>query len=213
MDAVIFDMDGILIDSERIYLERTLRFLKQEGIPFQMADVLALAGGSSAHAERFVRKVAGSDVDMADFFRRMDACCPMPDAAQLMFPHEREVLTWLAERYPLALASSSRMERIQEVLSACRLDGLFRFCLSGEMFTESKPSPQIYLTAAKMLALSPQACVAIEDSTYGILAAKRAGMRVIAMKDERFGFDQSQADACFSDYRELPDILCALQNR
>ena len=153
MDAVIFDMDGILIDSERIYLERTLRFLKQEGIPFQMADVLALAGGSSAHAECFVRKVAGSDVDMADFFRRMDACCPMPDAAQLMFPHEREVLTWLAERYPLALASSSRMERIQEVLSACRLDGLFRFCLSGEMFTESKPSPQIYLTAAKMLAL------------------------------------------------------------
>ena len=193
MDAVIFDMDGILIDSERIYLERTLRFLKQEGIPFQMADVLALAGGSSAHAERFVRKVAGSDVDMADFFRRMDACCPM--------------------RYPLALASSSRMERIQEVLSACRLDGLFRFCLSGEMFTESKPSPQIYLTAANMLALPPQACVAIEDSTYGILAAKRAGMRVIARKDERFGFDQSQADACFSDYRELPDILCALQNR
>lgn len=207
MNAIIFDMDGILIDSERVYLERTLRFLKQEHLPFQMEDVLALAGGSAQHAERFARKIIGPDADMGAFFARMNACCPKIDYQQIMFPHEREVLQALAAKHPLAVASSSRMEKIDEVLQACQLRELFDFCLSGEMFSASKPAPDIYLAAAAKLDLPPQECVVIEDSTYGIQAAKRAGMRVIARKDDRFGFDQSLADAFFHDYLELPALI------
>ncbi|HJC37405.1 MAG TPA: HAD family phosphatase [Candidatus Merdibacter merdavium] len=207
MNAIIFDMDGVLIDSERVYLERTLRFLKQAHLPFQMEDVLALAGGSAQHAEHFARKIIGPDADMGAFFARMNACCPSIDYQQIMFPHEREVLQTLAMTHPLAVASSSRMEKIVEVLRACQLQELFDFCLSGEMFSASKPAPDIYLAAAARLDLPPQECVVIEDSTYGIQAAKRAGMRVIARKDDRFGFDQSLADAFFHDYLELPALI------
>ena len=207
MNAIIFDMDGILIDSERVYLERTLRFLKQAHLPFQMEDVLALAGGSAQHAEHFARKIIGPDADMGAFFARMNACCLSIDYQQIMFPHEREVLQALAMTHPLAVASSSRMEKIVEVLRACPLQELFDFCLSGEMFSASKPAPDIYLAAAARLDLPPQECVVIEDSTYGIQAAKRAGMRVIARKDDRFGFDQSLADAFFHDYLELPALI------
>ena len=67
--------------------------------------------------------------------------------------------------------------------------------LSGEMFEESKPNPEIYLTAAKKLGVDPSECVAVEDSTYGIAAGNAAGMRVIAYADEQFGIDQSKAYA------------------
>lgn len=212
MDAVIFDMDGILIDSERIYLERTLRFLKQEGIPFQMADVLALAGGSSAHAERFVRKVAGSDVDMADF-----SAAWMPAARCLMrhsscsLTNARSSLGWLS-----AILSRWLHPRAWRGSRKCFPPAGWMACSASASAGRCSPSPSLHrrsISQRRTCWRLPQACVAIEDSTYGILAAKRAGMRVIARKDERFGFDQSQADACFSDYRELPDILCALQNR
>ena len=109
--------------------------------------------------------------------------------------------------HPVAVASSSRMEKIGEVRRACQLQELFDFCLSGEMCSAPKPAPDIYLAAAARLDLPPQECVVIEDSTYGIQAAKRAGMRVIARKDDRFGFDQSLADAFFHDYLELPALI------
>lgn len=84
---------------------------------------------------------------------------------------------------------------------------LFEVIASGNDFRESKPNPEIYLHVAAELHAKPQQCTVIEDSTYGIQAAIRAGMRVLAKRDQRYGFDQSPAHALFDDLAEIPALL------
>ena len=109
-------------------------------------------------------------------------------------PGVREILIWLKEHgYKTAVASSSTMYQIQTMESVCNLTGCFDQLLSGEMFNESKPNPEIYLTAAKKLNVRPEECIAVEDSKYGIAAGNAAGMRVLAYADDRYGVDQSNS--------------------
>ena len=107
----------------------------------------------------------------------------------------------------LALASSSPRANIEQVLRELAILPLFEVIASGNDFRESKPNPEIYLYVAAQLQAKPQQCTVIEDSTYGIQAAVRAGMRVLAKRDERYGFDQSPAHALFDDLAEIPALL------
>ena len=79
--------------------------------------------------------------------------------------------------------------------------------ISGEVFKESKPNPEIYLTCIEKLNLEADECVAVEDSEYGIEAAKKAGLICIAKRDDRFNYDQSKADYFIDDHDEIKDIL------
>lgn len=208
--AVIFDMDGILIDSEMMYQKRMIRYLKHLGVSYTMEDIRSLAGGSYPMYQRFVRDVVKQDTDIQTFLQQMNDYCggPFRDYPSILFPYVKDALYELKERgYRLALASSSSRQSIETVLNSCGLRHLFEFFLSGQMFQESKPHPEIYLTAAKRLQLPCEQCTVIEDSNYGITAGKRAGMRVIARREDRFAFDQSMADAFFDDYRELPAMI------
>ncbi len=208
--AVIFDMDGILIDSEMMYHKRMVRYLKHKNIHCPKEELLSIIGGSYPMYQRFVKHVLKIEDDVEDFFNDMNNYCggPFTDYPSILFDHEMETLQRLRQDgYRLAVASSSKLDTIHEVLSSCRIDDLFEFYLSGEMFHESKPHPEIYLTAAKKMNLSQEDCLVIEDSPYGITAGKRAGMTVIARREERLAFDQSLADHFFDDYRQLPALV------
>lgn len=99
------------------------------------------------------------------------------------------------------------MHQIQTMENVCDLVGCFDELLSGEMFHESKPNPEIYLTAAKKLKVKPEECIAVEDSSYGIAAGNAAGMRVLAYADDRYGVDQSKAYARIHHMQEIKKYL------
>ena len=96
------------------------------------------------------------------------------------------------------------MDNIKDVLAACGLSDAFEHIVSGEQFVQSKPEPDIYLHAIDRLGLPATLCCCVEDSLYGITAGKRAGLTVIAKREERFGFSQDAADKVID---QLPDLL------
>ena len=127
------------------------------------------------------------------------------DYQALINPGAVETIRELPRRgVRVALASSSSMNSIVEVLDACGLSDAFEYVVSGEQFKESKPEPDIYLHALDLLGLPADRCCCVEDSVPGITAGKRAGLTVIAKREERFGFSQDAADKIID---QLPELL------
>ena len=123
---------------------------------------------------------------------------------EIMRPVVPSLLKSLKEQgLKIALASSSRMDNILEVLTSCKIREFFDFVVSGEQFVHSKPDPEIYFHVMKALEVQPEECLIIEDSTYGVTAAHRAGAHVIAVRDDRFCFNQSLADYQINSLEEV----------
>lgn len=211
--AVVFDMDGVLVDTEGFYRDRMIQVFEHYQIPYTVAACNELAGGSQKHYDEFLAKMLDGIMDPKEFHDRYEATFrdDQVDYEKIMYPGVHECIRDLkAGGYRVALASSSKMVNILEVLKAIRLEDEFEFLLSGEMFHESKPNPEIYLKAADMLGLKPQECLAIEDSTYGLRSAFDAGLHVLAKRDDRFGYDQDIAEMKFDDFQ---DILTYLRSK
>lgn len=213
--AVVFDMDGVLIDSEGCYRDRSIEYMDHLGLTYKREDLNALAGGSQKHYHAYMNTLfAGTDLNEEKYDRGYEEYFkdrPV-DLNQIMFEGVKETLPYVRELgFRVALASSSKMMYIDEMLDSTNLREYFEVILSGEMFHESKPNPEIYLTMAMKLGLKPEECIAVEDSTYGITAAVKAGYYVIAKEDDRFGYDQSPANIKFNEYKELREILTKIK--
>lgn len=209
--AVIFDMDGVLIDSEPYYQNNLLNHLKHFGIDVSTDDLIPTAGGTSQHYDMVINPLLEkADVLRADFdtfTHHFYTNHPTP-YQELLNPHVEEIFIWLKQQnYQLAIASSSKLYEIKSFLKACHLENYFDILMSGEMFIESKPNPEIYSTCIQKLGLLPHECIAVEDSEYGITAAKLANLICIAKKDNRFQYNQSQADHHINDLIEIIDIV------
>ena len=164
-------MDGVIFDSETMYINDLIRFFKQHDIEIQVNDCIPLIG---------------------------------IDSKAVVRPQIYSVLEHLSKHYKIALASSSRLYTINNALDQAGLRKYFSLIVSGEQFKESKPNPEIYLYTIKELNVNKDEAIIIEDSSKGILAANRAGIKVLALKDDKFGLDQSQADIIID---ELNDII------
>lgn len=210
--AVIFDMDGVLVDSERAYRSCVAAYFENLGNPLGSEELDAMAGASVTKSNELLsewwmratgEKRFGGDID-----REIYESSGQIDYAAIMFGDVPPTLSALKNRgYRLAIASSSPRDVIGHVLDVCGIGSCFELIVSGTDFEESKPNPAIYLYTLDALGLGADECRVVEDSDYGITAATRAGISVIARREERFGFSQEGATYYIDTFSELLDLL------
>ena len=210
MKAVIFDMDGVLIDSEPLYVEMLKEFFIRHRIAFDEAELPAVIGCSHQRVMEIVRDIWVQTKDEASFqkyyheYENGEETVPYQ---KLLNPHVKEVLGWLKEHsIKTAIASSSPMQDIEDMIRQCHLEPYFEVIHSGHEFPASKPDPAIYLQTMKDLKVSAGECLIIEDSYHGIAAAKAAKAYCAALKTV-YPMDQSQADAVIDDLREIQTFI------
>jgi beta-phosphoglucomutase len=215
--AFIFDMDGVLIDSENFYTEMEricfdrlgLKISHEEHITYQgtatdeMWKIIKGRHDLPHTIEELVELNNGLTIPV---FENMHTMNPMPGVAEL-------ISTLRKRSVPLALASSSTPEVIDIVLDKTSLRSFFDVVVNSRMTGISKPAPDIFLLAAQKLKVRPQECIVLEDSKNGITAAKTAGMYCIAYNGPGSEHqDQSGADAIINDYNLLTETLIRNQN-
>jgi HAD superfamily hydrolase (TIGR01509 family) len=212
IDAVIFDLDGLLLDSEQIWDDVRERLARERGGRWSDRAQADMMGMSSPEWSSYMHEVVGlvepPEEINAEVVRRVASSyrdrLPVIDGAP-------EAVERLAERWPLALASSSNRELIELVLDEAKLRDRFRVTVSSEEVARGKPAPDVFVEAAGRLAIAPERCAVIEDSRNGILAGRAAGMRVIAVPNPHFppGEDAvGAADVVLGSIRELtPDVV------
>ena len=198
IEAVVFDLDGVLLDSEQLWDKTREQLAKERGGRWHDRAQRDMMGMSSREWSRYMHETIGLPESPEDINREVVERLAAAYREQLpVIPGAREAVERLAARWPLGLASSSNRELIDLALELLGVRRLFKATVSSEEVARGKPAPDVYLEAARRLGVDPAHTAAIEDSHNGILAAKAAGMRVIAIPNRHFPPDEralEQAD-------------------
>jgi HAD superfamily hydrolase (TIGR01509 family) len=185
--AVIFDLDGVLIDSEPLWNAAREALVRESGGRWRDDASRAMMGMSSPEWSAYLRDELGVPMDTQAISR--DVVRRMQDAYRdglPLLPGASEAVRALAARWPLGLASSANREVIDLVLEVAEFGDAFRVAVSSEEVPRGKPAPDVYLETARRLAVDPARCAAIEDSSNGLRAAAAAEMAVIAVPNPHF---------------------------
>ncbi len=212
--AVVFDLDGVLVDSEHVWNDAREQLARERGGRWHDGAQRDMMGMSSLEWSRYMHDVVGlrepPEEISAEVVRRLQAIyraeLPLLDGAV-------DAVRRVANRWPLALASSSNRELIDLVLALADLDRCFQATVSSEEVRRGKPAPDVYLEAVRRLGVSSRRCTAIEDSRNGILSARAAGMRVIAIPNPRYPPGEealAEADRVLDSLETLtPEVVSA----
>src|SRR5205085_7731142 len=191
IEAVVFDLDGVLLASEEVWDEVRERYVRERGGRYDADVQRAMMGMSSTEWSRFLHESAGvpdePEAINAEVVRRMLGA--YRDHLPLI-PAAVDAVQRLAARYPLGLASSSNRALIDTALDVAELSPLFAATVSSEEVARGKPAPDVYFEAARRLGAAADRCAAIEDSHGGIRSASSAGMRVIAIPNPSYPPDE-----------------------
>ena len=207
IEAVVFDLDGLLLDSEQVWDQAREQLAKERGGRWHDQAQKDMMGMSSTEWSRYMHDRIGLPEPPEEINRevveRLEAIYREHLPA---IPGAREAVERLAARWPLGLASSSNRELIDLALELLGVKHLFAATVSSEEVARGKPAPDVYLEAARRLGVDPTHAAAVEDSNNGILSAKAAGMRVVAIPNRHFppGEDAlAQADVVLDSLEEL----------
>ncbi|MFE9004669.1 HAD family hydrolase [Streptomyces sp. NPDC007875] len=183
MPAVIFDLDGTLVDSEPLYYEAGRRTLERYGISgFTWEEHSRFIGIGTRETLETLRDRYGIEAPVEELLAVKNRHYLELAAATEIFPAMRTFVERLrAAGHPLAVASGSSRSAIETALKATGLDALLPVYVSAEDVGRGKPEPDVFLAAARLLSVDPGRCVVVEDAGPGVEAARRAGMRCIAV--------------------------------
>jgi HAD superfamily hydrolase (TIGR01509 family) len=207
IEAVVFDLDGVLLDSEEIWDRAREELARERGGRWHDQAQRDMMGMSSTEWSRYMADVIGLPEPPEEINREVVRRLTELYREELpAIPGAREAVERLAARWPLGLASSSNRELIDLALELLGVEHLFTATVSSEEVAHGKPAPDVYLEAARRLDVDPTTAAAVEDSHNGILSAKAAGMRVIAIPNAHFppdGDALAVADVVLDSLAEL----------
>jgi HAD superfamily hydrolase (TIGR01509 family) len=212
-EAVVFDLDGVLLDSEQVWDEVREQLTRERGGLWHENAQREMMGMSSLEWSAYMHDTLGlqepPEEISAEVVRRLEdryrRQLPLLDGA-------RDAVEGLGMRWPLGLASSSNREIIDLVLDVSGLAPSFRVTVASEEVARGKPAPDVYLEAARRLGVAPENCAAVEDSSNGIRSAKAAAMRVVAIPNPHFPPDEESlglADVTLGSLAELTPATVA----
>lgn len=195
--AVIFDMDGVLVDSEPVWHHTIMEYVTEHNIPLTLERLTQSMGTRFDLAiEEWQQELGFTTPTTAQMI--VDIKQRMVDAFQdpsILMQGARESIQAVKEYgYPVAIASSSPMVLIESIVTALNAKEDIGVTHSAEYETHGKPAPDVYITTAKMLGVPEENCIAIEDSLNGMRSARAANMKVIAIPDERYTSKDSVGD-------------------
>ena len=195
--AVIFDLDGLMIDSERFHFKAYKKFLSKFNVVFNIENYIPYFGVSDADIS----------IDLINKFKLPITKEELMEKKNKIFKSsfikkvtlKRGLLNLLKKlhknNYSLAVASSSHIDEIKTILSSLKISHFFKSIISVDFIKDGKPAPDIFLLAAKNLNIKPEDCLVLEDAPGGVIAAKKAGMKCYAIPStENKDNDFSKAD-------------------
>jgi len=210
--AVIFDLDGLLLDSESAWDGGRKALVAEHGLDWPDGATEAMLGMSAPEWSRYVNEQLGVPLEPVEISDRVVAHVLDGYEQRLpLLPGAEQAVARIAERWPLALASSSNKPVIDRVMETSGWGSTFRAWVSSEEVGRGKPAPDVFLEAARRLGVDPADAAGVEDSHNGILAAHAAGLRVIAIPNHEFppaADAVEQADVVLGSLDELtPEVV------
>jgi len=185
--AVIFDLDGVLIDSESVWDAARREVAREHGGHWTEGATTAMIGMSSIEWSAYMHDELGVELPPEQISDEVVARLQQHYRQRLpLLPGARETVLSFAEHWPLGLASSANRPIIELVLELAELRDSFAATVSSEEVARGKPAPDVYLEAARRLGVAPADCVAVEDSGNGIRSAAAAAMTVVAIPNRDF---------------------------
>jgi beta-phosphoglucomutase family hydrolase len=208
VDAIIFDMDGVLIDSERISFKCFQEVFKEHNYQIDEKFYLKLIGRNVKSIKTIMEEEYGTDFPFDTIYKKKaNLALEITDKNGVIIkPGVHELLDYLnKENYKIAVATSTRRERALQLLEEAKIKEKVNYVICGDQVENSKPNPEIFLKAAKGLNVSPEKCIVIEDSDAGITAAHAAKMIGIHVPDMKFLEDDTK-ELAFKICDNLMDV-------
>lgn len=207
LKAVIFDMDGVIIDSEPFYLIIGMELYKKLKINMTPEEHNSFTGVSNKNMWTTIKNKYGLKESVNELVEIQNKANKeyLEKSMDKPIPGVMEIIEGLSNNgIKVALASSSSLEIIKMVLERFKITSFFQAIVSGESLDRSKPAPDIFLKAAEMLNVEPEYCTVIEDSNHGVTAAKAAGMKCIGFKNLNSGNQNLEAaDLIISSLKDV----------